>query len=91
MGTFHTVNSLVVSRNLWLILLRKILLFFNLVKHFSKYLITLEYSKSSLIFSLALVVVELLVILEFFTRYKLQNISGTHDDTCWQKLAADLS
>ncbi len=36
MRIFHPVNSLVVSWNLWLILLRKIWLFLNLVKHTSK-------------------------------------------------------
>ncbi len=44
---FHPVNSLVVSRNLWLILFSKILLFFNLFKHTSK---NSKDSKSVLIF-----------------------------------------
>ncbi len=33
---FHPVNSLVVSRNLWLILLSKICLFLDLAKNASK-------------------------------------------------------
>ncbi len=36
-GMFHPAISLVVTRNLWVILLRKIWLFQNLVKHGSKY------------------------------------------------------
>ncbi len=36
MRLFHPVNSWVVSRNLWLILVNKIWLFLNLVKHTSK-------------------------------------------------------
>ncbi len=38
MRLFHTVNSLVVSKNLWLILLSKISLLLNLVKHTLKIL-----------------------------------------------------
>ncbi len=41
-------------------------------------------------FSLALVVVEFLAILWFFTKLKLQNISGSYAATWWQKLAADI-
>jgi len=65
MRHFHPKNSLVVNGYLWLILLSKIGLFLNLVKH------TLKNSKDSklvLIFSLALMVVELLAILLFFTQ-----------------------
>jgi hypothetical protein len=40
-----------------------------------------------LTFSLASVVVEKLAILQFFTKYKLQNISGTRAATWWQKMA----
>ncbi len=36
MGISHPVNSLVVAKNQWLILLHKICLFFNEVKHTSK-------------------------------------------------------
>ncbi len=36
MRLFHPANSLVVNRNLWLILLSKIWFFLNLVKHTSK-------------------------------------------------------
>jgi hypothetical protein len=60
MRLFHQVNSLVFTRNLWQILLSKILLFLNLVKHASK---NSKDSKSVLSFSLALVVVEFLAIL----------------------------
>jgi hypothetical protein len=60
MRHFHPVNRLVVERNLWLILLTKILLYPNLVKHSSK---NSKDSKSVLIFYLPLVVVELLAIL----------------------------
>jgi hypothetical protein len=34
---------------------------------------------------------EILAILRFFTKEKLQNISGTHAATWWQKMAAELS
>jgi hypothetical protein len=44
-----------------------------------------------LIFSLALVVVELSANLLFFTKYKLQNISGTHAATYWLKMGDNLS
>jgi hypothetical protein len=40
-----------------------------------------------LIISLALVVVELVAIVLFFTNLKVQNISGNHGATCQQKLA----
>jgi hypothetical protein len=53
MRLFHPVNNLV-SRNPCLILLNKILLFLNLVKHTSK----IKDYKFVLIFSLALVVAE---------------------------------
>ncbi len=36
-GMFHPLNSLVVSRNLWQILLGKIWLYLNLVKHSAKF------------------------------------------------------
>jgi hypothetical protein len=87
MRLFHPVQSLVVSRNLWLILLSKIGLFLNLVKRTSK---NDKDSKSVLIFSLALVVVESLVILSFFTKQKLQKVIGKHATTWRQKLAADF-
>ncbi len=45
-------------------------------------------SESVFIFSLALVII---VILWFFTKQKLQNISETHAATWWQKPTADLS
>jgi hypothetical protein len=60
---FHPVNSLVVSRNLWLILLNKIGLFLNLLKHTSIFKYNSKDSKSVLIFPPALVVVELLAVL----------------------------
>jgi hypothetical protein len=44
-----------------------------------------------LIFSLASVVVELLEISPFFSKYKMKNISGTHLANCPQKQAADLA
>ncbi len=44
-----------------------------------------------LIFSLALVVVELLAIWLFFTKFLLQNLTRAHAATCRQKLAADFS
>ncbi len=44
-----------------------------------------------IIFDLAFVVVELFIILWFFTKEKLQNILGTHAATWQKKLAADLS
>jgi hypothetical protein len=37
MRLFHSVNSSVVSRNLWLILIMKVLLFLNFVKHTLKH------------------------------------------------------
>jgi hypothetical protein len=43
-----------------------------------------------LIFYLALAVVEFLAILRFFTKQKLNNISGNHAATWKQKLAADF-
>ncbi len=54
MRLFYSVITLVVSSNLWLTIL-SILLFLNLVKHTLK---NSQDSKSVLIFSLALVVVE---------------------------------
>jgi hypothetical protein len=59
MRLFHLVNSLVVSRNLWLILLSKFWLFLNLVKNTSK---NSKDFKSALISSLALVAVEFIAI-----------------------------
>jgi hypothetical protein len=78
MRLFHPVNRLFVTRNLWLVLLIKIWLFLKLVKHASKSFYNSKYSKYMFILPLALVVAELLVLLWFFTKYKLQNISGTH-------------
>ncbi len=71
----------------WLsvILLSKIRLFLNLVKH------TPKDSKYALIFPLSLVVYDLSAILWFFTKWKVQNISGTNAATWWQNLAADLA
>ncbi len=43
-----------------------------------------------LIFSLALAFIEFLAILRFFTKLKLQLISGNHAATWWQKLPADF-
>ncbi len=62
--------SLVVSRNLWLILFSKIWLFLNLVKHTSKNLCKSNDSKSALIFSVALVVVDFLSIFVMFRNIK---------------------
>jgi hypothetical protein len=61
------INSLVVSRDLWLIVLSQIKSLLNVVKHSSKNFLTSKDSKSVLIFSLALVVVEFLAILGFLT------------------------
>jgi len=84
MRLFRTLNSLVVSRNLWLILLSKIWLFFKFSQtHIKK---NSRDSKSAHIFPLALVVGEFLAALWFFTKLKLRNISGTHAATWWQKL-----
>ena len=71
MRFFYPVKSLVVSRNLWLILLNKILLILNLVKHTSK-IYNYKDFKSVQIVSVALVAVEFLAILWFFTKLKLQ-------------------
>ncbi len=46
--------------------------------------------KSVLIYPLAFVVVEFLAILSIFIKKKLQDISGNHAATWWQKLAADI-
>jgi hypothetical protein len=63
MMLFRPVNSLVVSGNIQQILLGKIWLFLNLVKFTSNFFIlNSKDSKSVLIFSLALVVVEFLEI-----------------------------
>ncbi len=48
MRLFHPVNSLFVSWNMWLILLSKIRLFFNLVKHPLKFFLNYKDSKSVL-------------------------------------------
>ncbi len=65
MRLFHPVNSLSVSRNLWLILVSKIWLFLYLVKNTSKKF--QNYKDSiSVLYSLALAIVELLAILWFF-------------------------
>ncbi len=62
MRIFHQVNSLIVRRNLWLIFLNKIWLFSYLVKLTSNNFKNSQDSKSALIFSLALLVVEFLAI-----------------------------
>jgi hypothetical protein len=59
---FHPLSSLLVTRNLWLILFSKIGLLLNFVKHATK--------NSKLIFSLALGVVEFLAILCLFHQIK---------------------
>jgi hypothetical protein len=59
MKLFHPVNSLVASRNLWLILLSKIRLFLYLVKHTSNIL----GFQICAYFSLGLVLVTLLAFL----------------------------
>ncbi len=82
MGMFHPIKSLVVSRNLWLILLSKICSVLNLVKPATKNLWNSEDCKSIFIFSLASVFVEFLAILWFFNEFKFQNISGTDAATC---------
>ena len=51
MRIFHPVNSLVVSRNLWLLLLIKILLFLNLVQDTLKIYKILRISNLCLFFS----------------------------------------
>ena len=63
MGMLHQVNSLVVTGNLWFILLSKILLFLSLVKHVPKNVPNSKDFKYTFIFSLYLVVVEILAIL----------------------------
>ncbi len=68
MRLFRPLNSLVVSRNLWLILLHKIWYFSSLVKYISKNFYNSTDFKSVLIFSLALVVAELLTILWLFAK-----------------------
>jgi hypothetical protein len=62
------INGLVVARNLWLILLSKILLFTK----------SIEFYGFSICahFSLASVVAELLAIFLFFTKSKFQNTHG---------------
>ncbi len=82
MKLFHSVNSLVVSRNLRLILLSEIWLFLNLVKH--------KPENYCAYFFVALVDVEFFAILWFFTKPKLENISENYAATWWQKLAADF-
>ncbi len=66
MRIFHALNSLVISRYLWLILLSKTLLLSNLVKPKNSKILNIP--KMCLIFSLALVVVEFLAILWFFKK-----------------------
>jgi hypothetical protein len=61
-----------------------------MVKHASKNYKNSKDSKYVLIFYLASVVEELLLILRFFTKQKFQNISGTKAAIWWQKLAADF-
>ncbi len=68
MRLFHPLNSLVVTRNLRLILLSKILSFSNLVKHTSKTFQNSKDSKYALIFSLTSVVAAFLAILRFFDK-----------------------
>ncbi len=85
MGMAHLVNTLAVTRYWYLILLIKIDCF--LLKNTQNS----QDSKSTLIFSLALAVDELLAILRFFTKQKLQNMFGTLAATWQQKLAADRS
>jgi hypothetical protein len=63
MKIFRPLNNLVVRRNLWLILLSEIRLFLNLLKPTSKNIYNSKDSNNVLIFYLALVAVELLVIL----------------------------
>jgi hypothetical protein len=60
MGTFQPLNSLVVIRNKWLILLSRLCLFLTLVNVTPKNYVV---SKSKLKFPPALMVVELLAIL----------------------------
>ncbi len=61
-------TSLVVTKNLWLILLSKVWLFSNLAEPATKNFYYSKDSKSVFIFSLALVVIELLAILWFLTK-----------------------
>jgi hypothetical protein len=63
MRIFRTLNRLVVTRNLWLIILCKILLFFTFDKHTLKFFKYSKDSKYVLIFCLAHAVIELLAIL----------------------------
>ncbi len=60
MRIFRLLNSLVVTKYLQLILFSKICLFLNLVKHIPESFWNSKDSKSALIFSVDLVVVELL-------------------------------
>ncbi len=70
MRMFHPVNSLIVTRNCWLILLIKISLFLNLSKHTSK-----NYRLQICdFFPPASVLVELLAILWLFTRQSCKDI-----------------
>jgi len=89
MRIFQPLNRLVISRNMLLILLSKIEFILNLVKHASDFF-KFYGLQICAYFSLALVVVELLAILWFFAKQKLQNLSGTHAATLWQKLTANL-
>ncbi len=66
MGMFCPVNSSFVARYQWLISSSKIALLLNLVKPILEKLFHSEDSKSAIIFSGALVVLEFLVILSFF-------------------------
>ncbi len=77
--------------NWQLILLSKIWLFFFFSETHIKNFLNSTVSKYMLIFSLALVPAKQIVILWLFFKLKLQNRSGTHAATWWQKLAADLS
>ncbi len=59
MGRFHPVSSMVFTRNRWLLLLSKIELSFKLSPKYKNNLQNSKDSKSVLIFSLAVVVVEI--------------------------------
>ncbi len=82
MRFFRPLNSSVVARNLWLILLSKIWLLSNFSKH-SQFFLKVEGFQIPLFVSLVKVVVELLDVLWFFEKLKFQNISETQAAT-WQ-------
>ncbi len=62
-GCFPPVYSLIVTINLLLILLSKVSLFLNLVKHTSEFSLSSKDYESALIFSQASVIAELLAML----------------------------